>query len=204
VDTPSLIPNEYEASRRSCCFPPAAGERWSSPALELPSAVPFLDWRRGQAVFVPTGPERLLLPGQPVADVVAGRGHPPEAAVDAVMTAAARRSAGARLPETVGAGFLVELWLTGVALGMCAGGAARPAEDALRQALRTVAPGGLWRFATVEDLLRHAEELAALVGDGIRIGGRREPAAAPSAEELIRHAAAARKARAPRGVGAAP
>lgn len=185
VDTPSLLPNAFEATRRSCCFPPDVDHTWSSTTAGIPVALPMLTWQHGVARFVPTGAGRALPAGRAVSDLLTARGYPMATAAGELGAVLDRLPGASSLRASVGLGFLLELWLTGVAIGLIAGDVVPPAGT-VRQALATVAPGGLWRYVTADALHELTDDLASLIAGGIQAGtARHDPARPLTAAELV-------------------
>ncbi|MEE6308004.1 hypothetical protein V1634_14340 [Plantactinospora veratri] len=188
-DRSSLIGNHGHGVRLSACLlpdgPGPADETapLRGPVLDVPAMLPFLAWTDGTATTIDTtdGSYSTRLP---TGRVLAAEGWDEAGLTGAYQAAVDEIPAGDTVRAEIGDRHLYALWQTAVAMGTVLRGtwpataarlAARLETPLVARALRTMGPGALRTFHDFDLLTGREDELAALVGTGLRHGAGRPP-----------------------------
>lgn len=190
---PSIVDphNDRQGRRHAVCFlPEVAGPRPGHAVLSGLSIVPNLACTSASAVFEhrirsDEGTDELWRP-VPAAELLAERGMDDPAQSQAFRSAVAAVADLDEVLDRVGDRALGALWTTAFSLGLAAAGTGPLPDDPAgtplaRQALTTLAPGGLRRLVPAADLDWLSEQLAPLTLAAVRQAvseasdGRAEP-----------------------------
>jgi hypothetical protein len=189
-DVPSLIGNADMGLRRAVCYAPVLADARvdGAEALDPPAGLPYFSWWDRAAEFrIWDHPGGSTWRGIPLDDFFTTVGLAAATVRDGLSGATDRLAGGDPGGLAVPAPALVDLWLTGFAIGLLAAGGTgdedrvRPRRPVAALALRSLAPGALRLLVDARTLSRREERLAEFVTEAVRAGaGTAVPGALPT------------------------
>ncbi|MGW8526549.1 MULTISPECIES: hypothetical protein [Nocardiopsidaceae] len=175
---PSLVGNESDGVRPATWLLEPEAPEPAPGVLHAPFRIPTQTWSKGRSLCFSYDPRTLRMEDEgPTRRELAELGLPP-AEIAAGLDRELERSRGTvDLELRLGYGLLHELWITAIALGALLPPAPGPPPHrapspgaAPRQALRTMGPGAMRRFADTAVLNACEEPLTDLVVEGVSCG----------------------------------
>lgn len=181
LDLPCTTGHGWQGARLSVCLEPDAPVPAKATLLDLPVMVPFFQWTMNISMMVCTEPGANP-DWRPTVEVLAAWGRNRVELIEGYQAAWRSQLDREVLEYRIGDESLFQLWITAVAMGAIQADRwpdSLSVLDAVHthpraaRALRTMAPGALRRIVGLDFLDRHAEQLDALLVDGMKYGAAR-------------------------------